>query len=347
MEWAYIPDSKSGAGIACGFNPRRADSKKRGDNMNKEKLIAKKNEIYNKFIAYDFRDKSQSFFHYCTQYLNRTQRMFEYSGLPETIPAEYLERFLQVCGFAVIAKVNGNLYAFVGGLGGNDESPYNEPTFSVIANPALRFNKTLYIDRDCVLIRNDVALEGIAPIIARYASALLENDISLDMMSKNMRSNILLNAPTNDLKKAAEKALSDIDNGARGIIGGFNYLKGIEIFPTGATSATRITDLIEYHQYLRSGLYNELGLQSNFNMKRESLNTAETGMNDDVLIPLIDEMLKQREQGVERVNQMFGTNILVKLSSIWETVHDEITNPEPEQETQPEPETDTGGGWNG
>lgn len=303
-----------------------------------EKIIAKKNDIYNRFIAYNFRDKTQSFFHYCTQFLNRTQRMFEYEGLPDTIPSEYLERYLQVYGFAVITEVNGNLYAFVGGLGGADLSPYFEPTFAVIANPALKFNKTLTIDTDCVLMRNDLAFEGIAPIISRYATALLENDISLDQVSKNMRSNIMINAPNSTLEKAAKKFLEDIDNGARGVVGGFNYLKDIEVFPLSGSGATRITDLIEYHQYLRSGLYNELGLQSNFNMKRESLNTAETGMNDDVLIPLIDEMLYHREQGVKRINEMYGTNITVKLSGIWETVHDEVTDPEqdPEQEQEQE-----------
>lgn len=310
--------------------------------MKKESIIVKRNELYSNFLAYDFRDKTQAFTHYCTQFLNRTQRMFEYEGLPETIPAEYLERYLQVYGFAVITEVNGNLYAFVGGLGGNSDSPYYEPTFCTVSNPALTFSKTLIIDKECTLIRNDLAYEGLTPIIARYASALLENDISLDMMSKNMRANIFINAPNDTLAKSAEKFLNDTDSGIRGVVGGYNYLKGIEIFPMSGTSANSITDLIEYQQYLRAGLYNELGLQSNYNMKRETLNSAETGMNDDILIPLIDEMLYQREQGVKRLNEMYGLNVTVKLSGIWETVHDEITEPEQEQETETEPETNGG-----
>lgn len=306
--------------------------------MKKESIIVKRNELYNNFLAYDFRDKTQSFNHYCTQFLNRTQRMFEYEGLPETIPAEYLERYLQVYGFAVITEVKGNLYAFIGGLGGNSDSPYYEPTFCTVANPALSFSKTLTIDKECILIRNDLAYEGLTPIIARYASALLENDISMDMVSKNMRSNIFINAPDDPIKKAAEKFLNDTDSGIRGVVGGYNFLKGIEVFPMSGTSANSITDLIEYQQYLRAGLYNELGLQSNYNMKRESLNSAETGMNDDILIPLIDEMLFQREQGVKRLNEMYGLNVSVKLSGIWETVHEEITEPGQEKETETEPE---------
>lgn len=296
--------------------------------MNQEKIIIHRNEIYNKFIGYNFRDKMQSFYHYCAQMLNRTQRMFEYTGLPETIPAEYFERYLQVYGFAVVAPVNDNLYAFVGGLGGSADSPYYEPTFCNVSNPALNYSATLALNEQCAFIRNDIALEGIAPIIARYASAMVENDISMDKVTKNMRANVMINAPNDDLEKAARKFLEDIDNGVNGIVGGFNFLKDITVFPMSGTGATRITDLIEYQQYLKAGLYNELGLQANFNMKRESLNTAETGMNDDILIPLIDEMLIERKKGVDQINKMYGTKITVKLSGIWEITHDEITDPE-------------------
>ena len=38
-------------------------------------------------------------------------------------------------------------------------------------------------------------------------------------------------------------------------------------------------------------------------------------MDEDVLLPLIDDMLHERQIGLEKVNAMFGTNITVKLSS--------------------------------
>ena len=46
-------------------------------------------------------------------------------------------------------------------------------------------------------------------------------------------------------------------------------------------------------------------------------------MNEDALFPLIDDMLEQRQAGVEAINAMFGTNITVELSSIWETKQEE------------------------
>ena len=52
-------------------------------------------------------------------------------------------------------------------------------------------------------------------------------------------------------------------------------------------------------------------------MKRESLNTTESQLNDDALMPFIDDMIKNREEGLDKFNKMFGTNIRVKKSSAW------------------------------
>ena len=78
----------------------------------------------------------------------------------------------------------------------------------------------------------------------------------------------------------------------------------------------------------------ELGIQSNYNMKRESLNSSETTMDESVLLPLIDDMLNERKIGLEKVNKMFGTNITVKLSSSWEKIREEIKNELAKQELE-------------
>ena len=79
-----------------------------------------------------------------------------------------------------------------------------------------------------------------------------------------------------------------------------------------------IKDLIESIQYIKANWYNEIGLNAQFNMKREALNSAETTLNDDILHPTIDVMLQCRKKAVEKINKMFGTNITVELNSVWE-----------------------------
>ena len=52
-------------------------------------------------------------------------------------------------------------------------------------------------------------------------------------------------------------------------------------------------------------------------MKRESINSNESQLNDDMLHPLIDDMLAMRREALEKVNEMFGTNITVDFNSAW------------------------------
>lgn len=271
---------------------------------------------------YDFNDKELALRHYLVYMLNRTQKIFEYKGLPDTIPKRMLEFLLQVNGFACITKVKGELYAFRGGLGGEPD-PYYRPTLCVVANPALKFDKTLKIDEDCVILRNDSFLYGLVPLFTRYASAMVENDISFRMASINTRIQAILSAPDDATKEAAELYLNDVANGKLGAIQVNAFLDGITATPM-TTSIRTFTDLIEYQQYLKASWYNEIGLNANYNMKREKLSTTESQMNNDALLPLVDDMLESRRVGLEKINEMFGTNITVEFASSWEKLVEEM-----------------------
>lgn len=298
-----------------------------------ENWFNRKNRLYDSMISYDFTDKIRCNRNYIFQFLSRTQQIFTYTGLPETIPQKFLELYLQYNGFACIAEYAGKLYAFFGGLGGEPDE-YYQPTICVVANQALKLNKTYTINKDCVIIRNDLFMYGLYPIINRYATALVENDITLNMFDKNMRSQIMITATSDIYQKAADKFITDLSDGKQASVGDNGFMSGIKVFPTLASGGQRITDLIEYQQYLKAGLFNEIGLDANYNMKRERLSNGETELNQDSLVPLIDHMLQQRQEGIEQVNKMFGTSITVSLSELWEQVREESTTSDIEKEEQ-------------
>ena len=271
---------------------------------------------------YEFQEKEQCIRNYVIYMLDRTQRMFEYTGLPDTIPKRMLELQLQVNGFSCIAEHNGELYAYWGGLGGEPDV-YYRPTICVVANPAQRFSKQFTIDEDCVIIRNDAFLYGMMPLFRRYASAMVENDLSFMMASINSRIQALITAPDDATRAAGEKFLEDIVDGKLGVIASNEFLDGLKAQPVQGSMRT-FTDLIEYQQYLKASWYNEIGLNANYNMKREKLSTTESQMNNDALLPLVDDMLEQRRLGVERINEMFGTNISVDFASSWKKLIEEF-----------------------
>lgn len=271
---------------------------------------------------YDFNDKERCQRNYVTYMLNRMQRLFEYQGLPDTIPQRMLEMMLQINGFACFAKHNGELYAFWGGLGGEPDE-YYRPTTCVVSNPALKFSDTFKIGKDCVIVRNDSFLYGLIPLFSRYATAMVENDISFRMASINTRIEALLSAPDDATKKAAEKYLEDVEKGKLGVIAENAFLDGIKAQEVGRTMRT-FTDLIEYQQYLKASWFNEIGLNANYNMKREKLSTTESQMNNDALLPLVEDMLENRRKCLEEVNAMFGTDISVEFASSWEKLIEEM-----------------------
>ncbi len=270
-------------------------------------------------IVYDFKQKERNIREYIITMFNRTQQIFTYTGLPDSIPKRSLELLLQINGYCCIAKHNGTLYAFYGGLGGEPDA-YYMPTICTVANPYLKLSESYKIDKDCIIINNDTMYLGLMPLFSKYATALAENDLSFDVATKNSRMLALISSPDDTTKKGVDKYLEDVENGELASTAANEFLDGIKVQPLAQANARNLTQLIEYQQYLKASWYNDIGLNANYNMKRESLTTTEVQMNFDALLPLIDDMLECRKKALEKVNAMFDTNISIELNSAWEKI---------------------------
>ena len=325
-------------------------SEKGGTYMSQdERRIMRTIRDYNRFIDsilsgncdYDFSDKTRIIANHIEYMLNRTQSMFKWSGLPDTIPQRSLELMLQCGGCVAFYSVNGDLYAFNGGLGG-EPNPYYMPTIFTIANPALKLSVNAKIDVDCVVIPSDSMYKGLIPLFKRYSALMTENELSIYTSLINSRIPALISSDNDSTTKSAQKYIEDIKDGKLGVIASQTFFEGIKTQPYGATSNTNIlTNLIEMMQYTKASWYNELGLNANYNMKRESINSGESQLNNDALLPLIDDMLKCRTDGAEKVNAMFGTSISVSLASAWEDNKIELEQAQENQEE--ETQTNDGG----
>lgn len=247
--------------------------------------------------------------------LDKTIPMFKWGNLPDTIPSRKLEEYIQTRGYVGVKDVNNNLYALTGGRGGERDA-YYEPTKFVVANPYLDISGDYEIGVECEIIRNDALYIGLMPMFTRYASLLTENAITLRLTDINLRSIFTMGAPDDKTKASAELYLDRLEDGYNAVIGETAFFDGISYNDTKNTS-NRMKDLIEYEQYLKASWFNELGLDSNYNMKRERISESEVNQNSDALIPLILNMLNERREGAERVNKMFGTNITVDFDSVW------------------------------
>ena len=266
---------------------------------------------------YNYKDKSRNVDNLIKYMLNRSNIMFQYHNLPDSIPSREIELLLQTNGFGVFIEVEGKYYIVNGGLGGEPDV-YNMPTEAVISIPALKLNKTYKINEDCIVIPNDSMYLGLIPMYAKYCTLMNENEMTMLLATVNKRIQHLLSANDDNTIESAKNFLKKVFDGEIGVIGESKLFESLKVNTTSATSQVSMKDLFEYEQYLKASMYNEIGLSANFNMKRERLSSSEVEANTDNLYPLVDDMLNSRRKGLEKVNEMFGLDIQVEFNSSWD-----------------------------
>ena len=267
---------------------------------------------------YDYRNKEKNVKNHINESFNKSLTMFKYHNLPDTIPAKYLEKFLQENGTVCIAKHEDKLYAFNGALGGEQDA-YGEPTKCVVSNPYLNLTKEFVIGEDCIIIDNDYLRQGMKPIFNKYATFLNENEISIMIATINTRITAIISAGDSNTVESAKDYLRQIEEGKLGVIADNAFLDSLKInqLSTGSNHNV-LDDLIRLNQYLKASLLNSIGLNANTMLKKERLITAEVEASNDGLYPMVDNMLDCRRIGIEKVNKMFGTEIEVEFNSSWD-----------------------------
>ena len=265
------------------------------------------------------KNKDKSVEYFIENTLNKTQSMFIYQNLPETIPQSELENILQRFGVGIFTKVEDKFYILSGSLGG-ELNAYYKPTKFIVANPFLNLSKEYDIEdnKDGVLVKNDYNCQGLLPIIGKYAVLLTDCGISLNTAAVLTRLTMLISASDDKTKQSADLFIEKILNGDFSVIGENAFLNGVKLQQINNTNV-KLTDIIELMQYYKSNLLAEIGLNSNFNMKRERLNESEILLNNDDLLPFVENMLTERKKAVDKINEKYDLNITVDLKSVWKT----------------------------
>ena len=136
------------------------------------------------------------------------------------------------------------------------------------------------------------------------------------------RITMLISAPDDKTKASAELFIQKILDGDFSVIGENGFFEGIKMQTAGNTNSNYIIQLVELIQYYKASFLNEIGLQANYNMKRERLIADEVAMNVDNLLPFIENMFTERVEGFKKVNEMFDTDIVVDYNGVWKTTHE-------------------------
>lgn len=303
--------------------------------------MPKCNNIYNRFQRYvKNKDIAVNFFVNST--LSKTQSMFIYNGLPKTIPPYEFERQMQTKGFSFVTKVNGDLYCFTGGLCGLVDA-YNVPKDITVCNVGLNISETYthFENKDGVLCRNDYQMRGLMPILGKYAVLRTDAEISLNTVAVLSRLTMLISASDEKTRQSADMFIEKILDGDFSVISENAFLSGVKFQQSNNANGNHITELIELNQYYKSNLLAEIGLNSQFNMKRERLTENEVLLNVDEILPFVDNMLQCRRAAVDAINEKYGTEITVDLNTAWKTEKENNDKTVAMTETETAAETET------
>ena len=277
-------------------------------------------------------DVESNFRTYFKLLTNKAMSLFKLSGTEdlEAFDERYFIEQLILRGKVCVAQFNNKLYALNGNWGG-EPNAYYEPTEWIVANPILG-SKTLKVlnkdgskdvsKLDGVVIAltdfdflSDNLNGGLYPLIYKYSGLLADNDVSLNIAQINGRLNVVLTADSENIANQAEDILKDLYNGKPYRILYQDLMNKIQVNPVAAAGTNNtIMSLIEAKAHLLQDFYSEIGIASNGNMKRERINTAETELMTGCLDISIWNILKNLREGLDRVNELFGTSISVELN---------------------------------
>ncbi|MBR4302835.1 MAG: hypothetical protein IKT80_04645 [Bacteroidaceae bacterium] len=258
-------------------------------------------------------------------------RIILFDNVPDTINETFLKMILytqgKICFFEglEIGKGSSQLLA-LNCSAANMPTVYYMPSKILIANPRLQKSYNLTPGEDCEVVYLSEADKynlseingGLFTLIQRTAIMLADNDISINIGQKNTRLTNLVSGDTQNTVDSIKAVIAAMYEGDPTIVvksSLIDKLQGIPII-NSSSNASNLIELIQVQQYILSHFYEQIGLCTHDNMKKERLITAEINDNIDLAYMNIDDIIASIEEGLQKVNSMFGTNIEVRLNPI-------------------------------
>lgn len=236
--------------------------------------------------------------------------MFEWKNLPDSVDARYLEiaLFYDGAGLYFNDEVMGNLALNM--IFNGEFSVYGEPVSRRAFSRYNQYQKILD-KNDSIIIWNNLDRTPTFPIIDMFARRLYNIDRAIDVNVNAQKTPTLI--------RCDEKQRLTLVNAYKEMDGNSPVIYADKSFdPSSITTLKTDAPYVADKLYeLKSNLWNEaltyLGIPNANVMKRERL------IKDEVLRSLGGTManrysrLQARQEAVEKINRMFGTNIEVGI----------------------------------
>ena len=252
---------------------------------------------------------------YISDYLlNNALSIFKYDGLPDNIKAVDLEKNLLRFGKILFAKWHDEFYIFSYSDTGK-QNYLGEYTSYQVNNPYIQCNE-VFTDDNAVRIFNTDTHEPVINLMGMYSELLTESYITLNMADINSRIPFFISARDNATKASAEIFVKQILDGKQGVIAEQPLFESLRINPL--TDHENISQIVELNKFFYSDYFQKIGLTNLYNNVHDRISATETEFTATSIYPYVDNMKRNRDIAVEKINSMFGLSVSVEFSSSWD-----------------------------
>ena len=259
---------------------------------------------------------------YYANFYEMASNILKFKNLPESIPEYILMYHILSKNTFCFIEYEGDVYIISGDFGGGELDFYYRNNFYIVNNLKLGTKELKWKgDEECVLVRTSNGFKPFCDIAGfKHYSALLEEAweaLKIDL--KNTKLTRVFRAVSEKEKAAVEMALEAADEGKPFVA----LIKNAYGDSPNLTESLKVDDagiinqVMEAITFTNGMALQSMGLAAQTIMKKERLITAEVQNQYPSLKVNITDLFKHIQDGVERCNKKYGTNIEVELNPLW------------------------------
>jgi hypothetical protein len=268
-------------------------------------------------------------FLYTTMYDTLTRcvlRTFVIDGVPEEINYNFFMLQLLLGGRICFFRRKGDILTALNANSASEPDLYYLPRKVLVVSPYLTGEYILTPGEDCEVVYctsldqyryMDYTISGIKPLLMYTADLLADTIVSISVALKNIRLTNVLAADDQNVVDSIRAAVQKMYNGEPYVVVQSTLVSTLQSFPVRQNVQTNeILQLIELYQYIWARFYEQIGIKTHDNMKKERMITAEVDEGADMALFNIDDLRASISEGLDRVNAMFGTKMKLRINPL-------------------------------
>lgn len=236
--------------------------------------------------------------------------MFEWDGLDELgIEERHIEEWLFSEGSCLV--FNDSYYGLMClPCSGHGTNVYGDPTEYIATG--VKYTKHVKA-KDCVLVENNKLRMPTGKAILYFVNQLYNVVRTRDVNIATLKLPFIIPCSDKDLL-TSKKLLKEVEENNWAVIVDKKIVdieNCIKVLPTGVKPFTaELTD--QYHDIMNEAL-TYLGINNANTDKKERLITSEANANNQFIESCAQMFLEARQRACDNINEMFGTNLSVRL----------------------------------